>query len=409
MNDLADGLSFVLSQNIAKININTEITSEIANDFIDLLLGLEHINDDNSIEAVVISISSPGGLVAEGFNMYSTLKMSTLPIYIINTGIVASIAGIIFLGVKKENRFSFENSLFMIHNAHGGDDQVVLEKINRCLESILGTAITSTYLQSLMDSETWMDISEQVTNNIVSYNNIIKVNDEFDISKLLNTNTEKNLFNIYNRIIKNNEKEMSKNILEKLKALKNSIMNTQEESINNEQEVIADATENVENEELVNTEEAIIEKSDISENLINKVEEADALEAVIEEEAIIEEPIVKSEIEILLQELSEIKMKLEARENELAEIENSKKLNIKLEFLKENKIEATEDLLSLDINKLKNIIGSVKVNKAAPILFSNKSGDISTVPVWENMNDIEKNDLLKNNIEMFNKSFKNKK
>jgi ATP-dependent protease ClpP protease subunit len=409
MNDLADGLSFVLSQqNIAKININTEITSEIANDFIDLLLGLEHINDDNSIEAVVISISSPGGLVAEGFNMYSTLKMSTLPIYIINTGIVASIAGIIFLGVKKENRFSFENSLFMIHNAHGGDDQLVLEKINRCLESILGTAITSTYLQSLMDSETWMDISEQVTNNIVSYNNIIKVNDEFDISKLLNINTEKNLFNIYNRIIKNNEEEMSKNILEKLKALKNSIMNTQEESINNEQEVIANATEDVENEELVNTEEAIIE-SDISENLINKVEEADALEAVIEEEAIIEEPIVKSEIEILLQELSEIKMKLELRENELAEIENSKKLNIKLEFLKENKIEATEDLLSLDINKLKNIIGSVKVNKAAPILFSNKSGDISTVPVWENMNDIEKNDLLKNNIEMFNKSFKNKK
>jgi vacuolar-type H+-ATPase subunit I/STV1 len=201
---------------------------------------------------------------------------------------------------------------------------------------------------------------------------------------------------------------MSKNILEKLKALKNSIMNTQEESINNEQEVIANATEDVENEELVNTEEAIIE-SDISENLINKVEEADALEAVIEEEAIIEEPIVKSEIEILLQELSEIKMKLELRENELAEIENSKKLNIKLEFLKENKIEATEDLLSLDINKLKNIIGSVKVNKAAPILFSNKSGDISTVPVWENMNDIEKNDLLKNNIEMFNKSFKNKK
>jgi vacuolar-type H+-ATPase subunit I/STV1 len=296
----------------------------------------------------------------------------------------------------------------MIHNAHGGDDQLVLEKINRCLESILGTAITSTYLQSLMDSETWMDISEQVTNNIVSYNNIIKVNDEFDISKLLNINTEKNLFNIYNRIIKNNEEEMSKNILEKLKALKNSIMNTQEESINNEQEVIANATEDVENEELVNTEEAIIE-SDISENLINKVEEADALEAVIEEEAIIEEPIVKSEIEILLQELSEIKMKLELRENELAEIENSKKLNIKLEFLKENKIEATEDLLSLDINKLKNIIGSVKVNKAAPILFSNKSGDISTVPVWENMNDIEKNDLLKNNIEMFNKSFKNKK
>ncbi len=58
---------------------------------------------------------------------------------------------------------------------------------------------------------------------------------------------------------------------------------------------------------------------------------------------------------------------------------------------------------------MKNIVNAVKVNRVAPII-QNKVGDISTtIPVWENMNDLEKTNLAKSDIELFRKSFKNRK
>ena len=184
MEEVVKGLNIVIVGNVCKIFLNAEIDEDISQSFVEILYGLEFLHDENPFDAVVISISSPGGNIDAGYAMYSTIKMSNLPIYIINSGIVASIAGIIFLGVKLSNRFAFENSLFMLHNASGSNDDALLEKINKSLSTILGTAITPLLVRDLMEQETWLDVNEQANYNIIPYSNIIKVDEQFDISKL---------------------------------------------------------------------------------------------------------------------------------------------------------------------------------------------------------------------------------
>lgn len=404
MEEVVKGLNIVIIGNVCKIFLNAEIDEDISQSFVEILYGLEFLHDENPFDAVVISISSPGGNVDAGYAMYSASKMSSLPIYIINSGIVASIAGIIFLGVKLSNRFAFENSLFMLHNASGGNDDALLEKINKSLSTILGTAITPLLVRDLMEQETWLDVSEQANYNIIPYSNIIKVDEPFDISQIYKE--EKNIFNIYNKqVIKNNEDKMNLNFIEKLKNLRNTIMQ------DDNKDSVVELADVIANEEVNNIEEVIEET--IVEAIENAVEE---IVESVEEEIVesIEEKIGdisnNSEIEMIKAELEAVKLQLQEKENILADIENKKVLDAKKEFLIENKVDITEDLLELDLPKLKNIVNTIKVNRVAPIL-QNKVGDISTenIPVWENMNDSEKTNLMKSNIELFRKSYKNRK
>lgn len=405
MEEVVKGLNIVIIGNVCKIFLNAEIDEDISQSFVEILYGLEFLHDENPFDAVVISISSPGGNIDAGYAMYSTIKMSNLPIYIINSGIVASIAGIIFLGVKLSNRFAFENSLFMLHNASGGNDDALLEKINKSLSTILGTAITPLLVRDLMEQETWLDVNEQANYNIIPYSNIIKVDEQFDISKLY---TKETIFNIYNKqVIKNNEDKMNLNFIEKLKNLRNTIMQ------DDNKDSVVESADVIDNEEVNNIEEVIEET--IVETIVEAIE--NAVEEIVEsvEEEIVESIEEKvgdisnnSEIEMIKAELEAVKSQLQEKENILADIENKKVLDAKREFLIENKVDITEDLLELDLPKLKNIVNTIKVNRVAPIL-QNKVGDISTIPVWENLSNEEKNNLMKTNIELFKKSFKNRK
>lgn len=64
---------------------------------------------------IKLFVNSPGGEVNSGFAIYDTIRFIKSEVKIINTGLCASIATIINIAAKKENRFGMPNTRFLIH------------------------------------------------------------------------------------------------------------------------------------------------------------------------------------------------------------------------------------------------------------------------------------------------------
>lgn len=75
----------------------------------------QQLKDNQDESEIVVNITSPGGLVSEGFAIHDMLKNSGKKIITKGTGIVASIATVIFLA--GDERLLSENAEFMIHNS----------------------------------------------------------------------------------------------------------------------------------------------------------------------------------------------------------------------------------------------------------------------------------------------------
>ena len=93
------------------IFISEAISSSSAKKTVSDLLTLDSINSN----PIYIYINSPGGEVNSGFSIYDTIRYIRSSVTIINTGLCASIATIINIAAKKENRLSMPNARFLIH------------------------------------------------------------------------------------------------------------------------------------------------------------------------------------------------------------------------------------------------------------------------------------------------------
>lgn len=93
------------------IFISEAIGSSSAKKIVSDLLTLDSMNSN----PIYIYINSPGGEVNSGFSIFDTIRYIKSNVNIINTGLCASIATIINIAAKKENRFSMPNARFLIH------------------------------------------------------------------------------------------------------------------------------------------------------------------------------------------------------------------------------------------------------------------------------------------------------
>jgi ATP-dependent Clp protease, protease subunit len=91
--------------------ISEGITSAVAKRVVGQLL----LMDSKSHEPITIYQNSPGGEVNSGFAIYDTIRFLGSTVRIVNTGLCASIATVINVACKKENRFSTPNTRFLIH------------------------------------------------------------------------------------------------------------------------------------------------------------------------------------------------------------------------------------------------------------------------------------------------------
>jgi len=79
---------------------------------IDALLLLDA---EDSTRPITLFLNSPGGEINSGFGIYDVIKFIRSEVKIVCTGLCASIATIILIAAKKENRLSLPNTRFLIH------------------------------------------------------------------------------------------------------------------------------------------------------------------------------------------------------------------------------------------------------------------------------------------------------
>lgn len=113
---------------MAKLFINKEIVADADKEMLWFFTGAEGVSfpdiksfvasipeDDDKIE---LEFHSCGGDCSEGWAMYDELRASGKEIHACNVGTCASMATVLFLAAKKENRTAREHSQFLIHNAY---------------------------------------------------------------------------------------------------------------------------------------------------------------------------------------------------------------------------------------------------------------------------------------------------
>ncbi len=101
-----------------KVMVFGQITDKLARDVVARILTLA----DDSTQPIQIYVNSPGGHVESGDSIHDTIKFvrSSVPIYMIGTGWVASAAALIYAAGEKRLRFCLPNTRFLLHQPMGG-------------------------------------------------------------------------------------------------------------------------------------------------------------------------------------------------------------------------------------------------------------------------------------------------
>lgn len=129
---------------------------------------------DSGEKDIKLLINSGGGSVFQGWGIFNSLKQFAKEganFHTCNIGVAASMASVLMLVAKKENRTACNSSLYMIHNAsvftygdknaHKGNEEI-LSKIDDLLanEYSFETGIEKDYISSLMNKTTWLTPEE---------------------------------------------------------------------------------------------------------------------------------------------------------------------------------------------------------------------------------------------------------
>jgi len=161
-----------------QIFISEPVTPRSAKKFISDLLWMDNEKPGAPIR---LFVNSPGGDVNSGFAIFDTIRFIKSPVKIINTGLCASIATVINVAAKKENRFSMPNAKFLIHQplipgqvyGQASDIEITAreilktrERINRLLSDETGTPIEKVAKDTVRDY--WMSAGEALEYGLIS-------------------------------------------------------------------------------------------------------------------------------------------------------------------------------------------------------------------------------------------------
>ncbi len=154
-----------------KVMIFGQITDKLARDVVARVLALA----DDSAKPIQIYLNSPGGHVESGDSIHDIIKFvrSSVPVYMIGTGWVASAGALIYLAGEKKLRFCLPNTRFLLHQPMGGvqgpatDIEIEAREIIKMRER-LSQIIAAETGQSIervrkdTDRNYWMSASEAI-------------------------------------------------------------------------------------------------------------------------------------------------------------------------------------------------------------------------------------------------------
>lgn len=135
--DISDQFSMLLSERI--ILIGSEITTEVANSVITLLLLLEKKDPKKDIN---IYINSPGGNVSAGLAIFDTINFIECDVSTVCIGQASSMGAFLLAAGTKGKRYALPNSEIMLHQVMGGfqgqatDIEIAAKRIIRTKETM---------------------------------------------------------------------------------------------------------------------------------------------------------------------------------------------------------------------------------------------------------------------------------
>lgn len=109
---------------------------------------------------IQVWINSPGGVVADGYNIYNAILKTKTKVDTYCTGIAASIAAVIFQAGR--TRYMADYGKLMYHNPYGGNDDKGLDAIRDSLVTMISTrtGCEDDVIKKMMNKTTWMAADE---------------------------------------------------------------------------------------------------------------------------------------------------------------------------------------------------------------------------------------------------------
>lgn len=142
------------------------LPNEIGVELIDVI---QQVKKQTDLTSLNVHINSEGGVVNVGFDIYHYLKSLNIPITTVGSGMVASIATVIFMA--GDRRILKDNTRFMIHLPMGGVEGTSDEIASYALD-VKNTEkrivdfykkeldITEEAIRPLLNNETWLNDSQ---------------------------------------------------------------------------------------------------------------------------------------------------------------------------------------------------------------------------------------------------------
>jgi ATP-dependent Clp protease, protease subunit len=154
-----------------KVMVFGQIDDKLARDVVSRILALA----DESAKPIQIYVNSPGGHVESGDSIHDIIKFvrSSVPIYMIGTGWVASAGALIYAAAERERRFCLPNTRFLLHQPMGGvqgpatDIEIEAREIIRMRERLSQIIAVETgqpveRVRKDTDRNYWMSASEAI-------------------------------------------------------------------------------------------------------------------------------------------------------------------------------------------------------------------------------------------------------
>jgi ATP-dependent Clp protease protease subunit len=122
--------------------------------------------DSMGKKRIQVWINSPGGVVTDGYDIYSTILKTKTPVDTYCVGTAASIAGVIFQAGRK--RIMTDYSWLMYHNPFGGDNNDTIKTMTDSIITMISERckMTTEEVKSMMDRTTYILADEAKIMNL---------------------------------------------------------------------------------------------------------------------------------------------------------------------------------------------------------------------------------------------------
>ncbi|WP_315823012.1 Clp protease ClpP [Paraflavitalea speifideaquila] len=309
---------------------------------------------------IEIWINSPGGVVADGYNIHNAMLKSKTPVDTYCTGIAASIAGVLFVAGRK--RVMADYSQLMYHNPYGGDDDkglaAIRDSIAKMVSSRCGKSVEE--ILSIMNKTTWIGAEEAKE---------IGFCDEIQHSGEINKKRSIGIINDARAFWKE-----AATITNSLLSPNNNSLNSQSmKKIANRLNLVSDASEDSVIEAINKMEEANNGlKAEIKTHLTDIQNRKTNMEKKEEECKALEEELEKAKNELEEMKKKKAKAKAEAEEQEEEKEKEEKAKNLINGFVTTGRIKNDPTIITSWVNKAKEdhdgvkaMIEGLPINKVA--------------------------------------------